>query len=70
MESGQVLHRFTGHTSNVNALALSLDGDWFASGSEDGTVKIWDLGLFADDSEEHDDERRDVLRKFFLFFIS
>ncbi|MFZ6028685.1 MAG: WD40 repeat domain-containing protein [Chloroflexota bacterium] len=31
-----------GHTSGVYALAWSLDGARFASGSGDGTVKVWD----------------------------
>ncbi len=40
MHSGEVLHRFTGHKSSVSTLALSPDGDLFASGSEDGALKV------------------------------
>lgn len=47
--SGEILHRFTGHKEAVLCLALSPDGDLFASGSKDGSVKIWDLGNFLDD---------------------
>src|SRR5215207_9239496 len=32
----------TGHTGSVNALALSPDGRFLVSGSEDLTLKIWD----------------------------
>lgn len=34
---------FTGHLSDVTALAISPDGEQFYSGSEDGTIKIWDI---------------------------
>ncbi|TRY73964.1 hypothetical protein TCAL_11343 [Tigriopus californicus] len=49
--SGEVLHRFTGHKEAVLSLALSPDGDLFASGSKDGSVKVWDLGNFQDDAD-------------------
>jgi WD40 repeat protein len=36
-------HVFTGHTAPVRAIAFSCKGDWFASGDDDGHVKIWDI---------------------------
>lgn len=34
---------FTGHLSDVTGLVVSPDGETFYSGSEDGTIKIWDI---------------------------
>lgn len=33
----------TGHTDNINALEFSPDGRFFITGSQDKTLKIWDL---------------------------
>lgn len=33
---------FDGHTGNVTAVGFQRDRKWMFSGSEDGTVKIWD----------------------------
>jgi WD40 repeat protein len=32
---------FTGHTGRVNAVAISPDGTWIATGGDDRTVRIW-----------------------------
>jgi G protein beta subunit-like protein len=32
-----------GHTANVTAVAFQQAGKWAVTGSEDGTIKIWDL---------------------------
>eukprot|EP00455_Lapot_gusevi_P036613 TRINITY_DN4077_c0_g1_i6.p1 TRINITY_DN4077_c0_g1~~TRINITY_DN4077_c0_g1_i6.p1 ORF type:complete len:304 (+),score=45.39 TRINITY_DN4077_c0_g1_i6:152-1063(+) len=34
---------FDGHTSNVTAIGFQKDSKWMFTGSEDGTVKIWDI---------------------------
>nr|AFK40781.1 unknown [Medicago truncatula] len=41
--SPQPVMSYDGHTSNVMAVGFQCDGNWMYSGSEDGTVKIWDL---------------------------
>jgi G protein beta subunit-like protein len=32
-----------GHVNNITSIAFNAEGKWIVSGSEDGTVKIWDL---------------------------
>jgi len=39
----QPVTSFDGHGGNVTAVGFERDGRWMFSGSEDGTVKIWDL---------------------------
>ena len=36
-----------GHTKNINSVCWSPDGKYFASGSEDKTIKIWDANSGA-----------------------
>ena len=43
LRSDRQLVTLTGHTANVTSLAWHAEGKWLVSGSEDGTVKIWDV---------------------------
>ena len=46
-EIGRLAHvyqlQFDGHTGNVTAVCFHSEGKWLVTGSEDGTIKIWDL---------------------------
>jgi WD40 repeat protein len=39
----QVIRTFEGHTDSVNSVAFSPDGWLLASGSDDNTIKLWDV---------------------------
>ncbi len=38
------VHTLTGHAASVRSVAISPDGQTIASGSDDSTIKLWDLG--------------------------
>jgi Tol biopolymer transport system component len=43
LETGQLRHTFTGHNSDVYAVAFSPDGRRVATGSSDRLIKLWDV---------------------------
>jgi WD40 repeat protein len=43
LESGEELATLQGHTESVWAVAVTPDGRWAVSGSDDHTLKVWDL---------------------------
>ncbi|MDX2231969.1 MAG: NB-ARC domain-containing protein [Leptolyngbyaceae cyanobacterium bins.349] len=40
--TGELLHELHGHTSRIWAIAFSPDGQTLITGSEDGTLRLWD----------------------------
>jgi serine/threonine protein kinase len=36
-----LIHTLEGHTNTVRSVAVSPDGKWLVSGSDDNTIKIW-----------------------------
>ena len=48
---GTQLCQLRGHDTRVTSVMFSPDGSWVLSGSEDGTVKLWDLRTLPDEDE-------------------
>ncbi|SLM37979.1 g-protein beta wd-40 repeats containing, partial [Lasallia pustulata] len=44
---GATLQTLEGHSDQVNSVAFSPDGKQLASGSDDETVRIWDVAMGA-----------------------
>ena len=45
--TGENIHTFWGHTTDVQSLAFSPDGKMLASGGFDGTILLWDVKSFT-----------------------
>lgn len=44
LEAVSLLHTLTGHSGRAASIAVSFDGKTLASGGDDNTIKLWDLG--------------------------
>ena len=52
VETGNQLATLTGHTENITILVFSHDGKTLASGSQDGTVLLWDWDKITNKAAE------------------
>jgi WD40 repeat protein len=43
LSTGALIHKLTGHTNHVYAVAVTPDGKEIVSGSADKTLKVWTL---------------------------
>jgi len=43
VNTGALLHAYTGHVSQINSLSFSPDEKTLASGSGDGTIILWNV---------------------------
>ena len=57
VNTGDLIHTFTGYTSSVRSVAFRPDRQTIVSGSEDNTVRLWDAntGNLARTLTEHTD---------------
>ena len=44
VDRGQEVLTLRGHTKGITSVCFSPDGNYLASASDDGTVKVWEAG--------------------------
>jgi len=49
-----IAYTLRGHTDRISSVAISSDGHWLASGSRDGTARIWDVSAVRSDDKSVD----------------
>jgi len=64
METGKEVRRFEGHKSQVNSVAITPDGRYALSGSEDHTLRLWEIHF----SRKETDKSRPYLFSFLRSF--
>ena len=43
LETGKLLKTFSGHANYIRSAKIGCDGNFLVSGSEDDTIKIWNV---------------------------
>ena len=52
VETGHEIETLAGHTRHIYTVAFDRDGQWLASGSEDGKIKLWKVRALGRQSAE------------------
>lgn len=45
--TGRLIYTFEGHLAGISTLAWSPDGQWIASGSDDKTIRFWNVNTVS-----------------------
>lgn len=59
--TGKVIREFKGHTRHVNALAFTVDGGTLLSGSDDHTLRAWDVAS-GKERRRYGDQKQSIYR--------
>jgi WD40 repeat protein len=57
LETGEAMWEVPGHAAAINAVALSSNGEWAASGAQDGSIRLWRIApLLAKNAPAQSDQ--------------